>query len=112
MTMHATPTTLNSIKNSLVALRMLRALEMLDATEQGEIDGIRSPRSASHRGTHRAREPARQNGAHVGPAHLDQNARRLRLHLPALTGQATHSRAGRADLHRPRRGSASPRAAR
>lgn len=44
MTMHATPTTLDSIKNSLVALRMPRALEMLDATlrqiEQGEIDGI------------------------------------------------------------------------
>jgi len=44
MTMHATPPTLDSIKNSLVALRMPRALEMLDATlrqiEQGEIDGI------------------------------------------------------------------------
>ena len=44
MTLHATPTTLDSIKRSLVALRMPRALEMLDATfrriEQGEIDGI------------------------------------------------------------------------
>lgn len=44
MTLYATPTTLDSIKKSLVALRMPRALEMLDATfrriEQGEIDAI------------------------------------------------------------------------
>ena len=44
MTIHAAPTTLDSIKHSLVALRMPRALEVLDATirriEQGEIDGI------------------------------------------------------------------------
>jgi DNA replication protein DnaC len=44
MTMHARPTTVDSIKNSLVALRMPRALEVLDATmrriEQGQIDGI------------------------------------------------------------------------
>lgn len=44
MTMHASPTTVDSIKNSLVALRMPRALEVLDATlrriEQGQIDGI------------------------------------------------------------------------
>ena len=44
MTSHATPTTLDSIKKSLVALRMPRALEMLDTTfrkiEQGEIDAI------------------------------------------------------------------------
>jgi DNA replication protein DnaC len=45
MTKHAAlPTTIDSIKNSLVALRMPRALEMLDVTmrriEQGEIDGI------------------------------------------------------------------------
>jgi DNA replication protein DnaC len=44
MTPHATPTTLDSIKKSLVALRMPRALEMLDTTfrkiEQGEIDAI------------------------------------------------------------------------
>jgi len=44
MTVHATPTTVDSIKNNLVALRMPRALEVLDATlrriEQGEIDGI------------------------------------------------------------------------
>jgi DNA replication protein DnaC len=44
MTSHATPTTLDSIKKSLVALRMPRALEKLDTTfrkiEQGEIDAI------------------------------------------------------------------------
>jgi DNA replication protein DnaC len=44
MTIHAAATTIDSIKNSLVALRMPRALEVLDATlrriEQGEIDGI------------------------------------------------------------------------
>jgi DNA replication protein DnaC len=44
MTVHAPGTTIDSIKNSLVALRMPRALEVLDATlrriEQGEIDGI------------------------------------------------------------------------
>jgi DNA replication protein DnaC len=45
MTTHAAPpTTVDSIKNSLVALRMPRALEMLDVTmrriEQGAIDGI------------------------------------------------------------------------
>jgi hypothetical protein len=32
MTFHAKPTTIDSIKKSLVALRMLRALEVLDAT--------------------------------------------------------------------------------
>lgn len=44
MTVHAAGTTIDSIKNSLVTLRMPRALEVLDATvrriEQGEIDGI------------------------------------------------------------------------
>ena len=44
MTAHASPTTVDSIKNSLVALRMPRALEVLDTTlrriEQGQIDGI------------------------------------------------------------------------
>jgi len=44
MTAHASPTTVDSIKNCLVALRMPRALEVLDATlrriEQGQIDGI------------------------------------------------------------------------
>ena len=41
MTIHTNPSTLDSIKKSLVALKMPRALEMLDATlrrvEQGEI---------------------------------------------------------------------------
>lgn len=44
MNHHAAMTTLDSIKKSLVSLRMPRALEVLDATfrriEQGEIDGI------------------------------------------------------------------------
>jgi DNA replication protein DnaC len=44
MTFQAKQTTLDSIKKNLVALRMPRALEVLDATfrriEQGEIDGI------------------------------------------------------------------------
>jgi DNA replication protein DnaC len=44
MTAQASATTLDSIKTSLVALRMPRALEVLDATlrriEQGQIDGI------------------------------------------------------------------------
>jgi len=44
MTPQPRPPSLDSIKRSLVALRMPRALEMLDATfrriEQGEIDGI------------------------------------------------------------------------
>lgn len=44
MNHHAAMTTLDSIKKNLVALRMPRALEVLDATfrriEQGEIDGI------------------------------------------------------------------------
>jgi DNA replication protein DnaC len=44
MNIHAAVTTIDSIKSSLVALRMPRALEVLDATlrriEQGEIDGI------------------------------------------------------------------------
>ena len=41
---HASATTIDSIKRSLVGLRMPRALEVLDTTlrriEQGEIDGI------------------------------------------------------------------------
>jgi len=44
MTIASASTTVDSIKNSLVALRMPRALEVLDITlrriEQGEIDGI------------------------------------------------------------------------
>jgi DNA replication protein DnaC len=44
MTMHGTATKLDSIKKSLVALRMPRALEVLDDAlrriEQGDIDGI------------------------------------------------------------------------
>ncbi len=44
MSHHPTMTTIDSIKKNLVALRMPRALEVLDATfrriEQGEIDGI------------------------------------------------------------------------
>jgi DNA replication protein DnaC len=44
MTIASASTTVDSIKNSLVALRMPRALEVLDVTlrriEQGEIDGI------------------------------------------------------------------------
>ena len=44
MTIHTNPSTLDSIKKSLVALKMPRALEMLDATlrrvEQGEITWV------------------------------------------------------------------------
>ncbi len=44
MSIHTNPSLLDSIKKSLVALKMPRALEMLDATvrriEQGEIDAI------------------------------------------------------------------------
>jgi len=44
MSVHTNPTLLDSIKKSLVALRMPRALEMLDSMvrriEQGEIDAI------------------------------------------------------------------------
>ena len=44
MTIHTVPNTLDSIKKSLVALKMARALEVLDATlrkiEQGEINSI------------------------------------------------------------------------
>jgi DNA replication protein DnaC len=44
MTIHAVPKTLDSIKKSLVALKMVRALEVLDVTlrkiEQGEINSI------------------------------------------------------------------------
>jgi hypothetical protein len=46
MTVHAVPKTLDSIKKSLVALKMARALEVLDATlrkiEQGEINSMRN----------------------------------------------------------------------
>ena len=44
MTIHTNPAAFDSIKKSLVALRMPRALEMLDATlrrvEQGEITWV------------------------------------------------------------------------
>jgi DNA replication protein DnaC len=44
MTIHTNPSLLDSIKKSLVALKMPRALEMLDATvrqiEQGEVNAI------------------------------------------------------------------------
>ena len=44
MSIHTNPSLLDSIKKSLVALKMPRALELLDTTvrriEQGEIDAI------------------------------------------------------------------------
>ena len=59
--------TLDSIRRSLVGLRMPRALEVLDATvrriEQGEIDGDRGARSPARRGTDPAREPPHQDRA-------------------------------------------------
>ena len=57
----ASATTLDSIKRSLVGLRMPRALEVLDATirrmEQGEIDGIGAKKRAEliERGAQAAR---------------------------------------------------------
>ena len=78
MTIHATPTTLDSIKHSLVALRMPRALEVLDATlrqyRTGRDRRHRCPRSAAHRRAHRPREPPHQDGADPGPAHHRQDA--------------------------------------
>jgi hypothetical protein len=78
MTIHTHPAAFDSIKRSLVALRMPRALEMLDATlrrvEQGDMTWVDALDN----------QPPRQHGAaHVAPDH-GEDARRIRLRLPAL----------------------------
>ena len=79
--------TLDSIKKSLVALKMPRALEVLDATlrriEQGEIDGIEALDQLLSRNSRSARTAASRRRS-CGAAHRHQDARRLRLRLPAL----------------------------
>jgi hypothetical protein len=86
------PTTLDSIKRSLVALRLPRALEVLDQAvrriEQGEIDAI----GALDQILMRALHPGSQDQDRVAARSPDgdQDARRLRLRLPALAGQEPH----------------------
>ena len=95
-------TAVHSIKNGLVALRMSRALEVLDATlrrmEQGEIDGIEALDQLLIEELTVVRTDT-QDGAHLSAADHDQITRWLRLCLPALSRQTAHSGVGRADLH-------------
>src|SRR5215204_2724808 len=72
----------------------------------------RRPRPDPDRGTHLAREPPRQDSAPDGAPHRDQNTPGLRLRLPALARSQPRPGAGRAQVHRPRRGGASSRTAR
>ena len=99
---------IDRIRSHLVGLKMPRALEMLDHVvrqlERGEIERARGHRRPAHRGTDAAREPPRQDGAADGAAVDHQDARRLRLLLPALARPEPHHGARRAGVHRPRRG--------
>ena len=85
---------LDRIRRNLVGLKMPRALEILDAdrapARTRRDQRARGDRQAARRGTHAAREPAGQDGADDGPALDDQDARRLRLHLPALARPQPH----------------------
>ena len=118
MTVHADPASsvLDRIKRTLVGLRMPRALEVLDATvrqlERGEVTAARGDRAAARRGADAAREPPHQDRADDGAALDHQDARRLRLRLPALARPQPHPGARPARLRRPPRGRPPARPAR
>lgn len=105
-------TTIDSIRHSLVGLRMPRALEVLDATlrriEQGEIDGIGGARRDPRRGAHVAREPPCGDGPGDGAIDGHQDAPGNRLRLPAFPRPRTDPGPGRVEVHRPGRGHPSP----
>ena len=88
------PSVIERVKTTLVALKMPRALEVLDVTlrgiERGEIGNRRGHRRPAHRRAYHARDPSRQDGGPDGGAVGDQDPRRFRLRLPAIARQEPH----------------------
>lgn len=89
-----------SIKNSLVALRLPRALEVLDATlrrmERGEIDGIEA---LDRLLIEELTLPENQVALTLAPADHDQITRRLLLCLPASLDRQRILAVAEANLH-------------
>ena len=99
------PTTIDSIKRSLVGLKMPRALEVLDAAvrrvEQGEMDGVGAlDQILIEELTHR--ENRRVRTALLVSRLTTQKPAGLRLHLPAFPRPQSHHGACRAEVHRSR----------
>ena len=73
------PSVIERVKTTLVALKMPRALEILDVTlrgiERGEIGAVEA--ILAYRRADHAREPARQDGGPDGEALGDQDPRRF-----------------------------------
>src|SRR5215208_5732734 len=100
---HASATTIDSIKRSLVGLRMPRALEVLDTTlrriEQGEIDGIGALDQILIEELTLRENRRVKTALLMARPHRDQNTPGLRLRLPALARSQPRPGAGRAQVH-------------
>ncbi len=97
----------------LVALRMPRALEVLDHAVPARTRRSQRPRADRHaarRGAERARDQPYQDGARMGRPGDDQDPRRVRLLIPALARSRAHSRPRRTAVRRRARGRPLPRA--
>jgi hypothetical protein len=88
------PSLIERVKTSLVALKMPRALEVLDVTlrgiERGEIGAVEAIDALLTEELTTREKPPRQDGGPDGPAVGDQDPRRFRLRLPALARQEPH----------------------
>src|SRR3954462_6676157 len=82
------PSVVDRIKATLVSLRMPRALEIVDAIvrqlERGEVSALEAIDAMLAEELTFAREPAHQDLARHGQALQHQDARRLRLRVPAV----------------------------
>ena len=98
------PAPIERIRRHLVALRMPRALEMLDQLvqqiERGHLGTIEAIEALLVEELTIRETPPHQGGPADGQADADQDARRLRLLLPAIARPQPYSRSGRARLHR------------
>lgn len=102
ITMHAQPAATDNVRKGLVALKMPRALRMLDTTcgelKEGEVTWIEALDHA-YRGADGARQsPCQHRAENVSPDHR-QNPRWLRLRIPALARSQSHSGACRIEIH-------------
>ena len=100
------PSVVDRIKRTLVGLKMPRALEILDVTvrriERGEISALEAIDALLAEELTLRENRRIKTALHDGQALHDQDARRLRLLLPALARQQPHHGARRAGVHRPR----------
>lgn len=102
ITMHAQPAATDNVRKGLVALKMPRALRMLDSTcgelKEGEVTWIEALDHA-YRGADGARQsPCQHRAENVSPDHR-QNPRWLRLRIPAVARSQSHSGACRIEIH-------------